>query len=194
MMKTKSELMDKNEWITNITQIHKFPSGNIMKITFSDSQQARKAQKAGLKLLSMEIPAYNVEQNKYYHINVCFHCYSLDHHNTYQCPEEREFKICSECSEEGRTYRTCKATQKICINCKEEHVTMSLKCPKKKELINNKRKEAENKTYANITGGGIITNSGKANPPNIDNNTHTKIFTIMLNAHLINTANPGTYE
>lgn len=69
-----------------------------------------------------------------------------------------------------------------------------MRCPSKKELINSKRKESENKSYAEITGRGTIINSGKISTPAIDNNTHTKIFTIMLNAHFLNTANPGTYE
>lgn len=190
----KNELIDKNDWISNITQIHKFPSRNIIKVTFSDSQQAKKAQDAGLKLFSMKIPAYNIKQDKYFHINVCLRCYALDNHNTYQCTESNEFKICSECSEKGHTFRICKANKKRCINCSEEHGTMSMKCPKTKELINNKRKESENKTHAELTGRGTATISGKPNLPSVDNNTHTKIFTIMLNAHFLNTADPGTYE
>lgn len=141
----------------------------------------------------MRIPEYNVKQDKYFHINVCLRCYALEH-NTYQCPEAKEYQICSECSEEGHTYRSCKATKKRCINCTEEHGTMSMRCPKKKELINYKRKESENKTYADITGRSTLINPEKSNLPNIDNNTHTKIFTIMLNAHFLNTANPGCYK
>lgn len=190
----KNELLEKNDWISNIIQVHKFPSGKIIKITFSDSQQARKAQEAGLKLFSMKVPPYYTKQDKYYHVNVCLKCYALDDHNTYQCPESKEYKVCSECSEEGHTYRTCKETNKKCINCHEDHGTMSMRCPKKKEIINNKRKESENKTYAEMTGGRIITTTGKSSIPTIDNNTHTKIFTLMLNAHFLNTANPGTYE
>lgn len=50
----KSELSEKNEWISNITQIHKFPSGNIIKITFSDSQQAKKSTRGWPEALFYE--------------------------------------------------------------------------------------------------------------------------------------------
>lgn len=180
--------------MSNIIQVHKFPSGRIIKITFSDSQQAKKAQEAGIKLFSMKIPSYNVKQDQYYHVNVCLRCYELESHNTYQCPRDKNYQICSECSEEGHTYRTCRAVNKKCVNCNGEHGSMSMKCPKKKEIINSKRNEAENNTYAGIAGKSTTINLGKQNIPPIDNQIHTKIYTLMLNAHFLNVANPGSYE
>ena len=190
----KEEILKHNEWVTSIIQVHKFPSGRIIKITFSDSQQARKAQEAGLKLFYMKIPPFNIKQDQYHHINVCLRCYELDSHNTYQCRKGKEYKICSECSEEDHTHRTCKANFKKCVNCGGEHGTMSMRCPKKKELINNKRAESENTTYAGTAKKGATLIPEVQPVPQISSGTYTRIIQLTVNAHFLNVERPGSYE
>lgn len=105
----KEELKERNDWVTNTLQVHKFSSDNIVKVTFSDSQQAKTAQEAGLKLFSMRVPKYNIKQDKYYHANVCLRCSELDTHNTNQCAKGRDYKIRSECNEQRHLWKDCRS-------------------------------------------------------------------------------------
>lgn len=108
----QNEIKDHNEWVTEITSVNKFSSGNMIKVTFSDSLQAKKAQTAGIKRFSLKVPEYNIKQDMYYYINVCLKCYALDSHNTNQYDKDSNYKICSECSMQGHTWRECTATEK----------------------------------------------------------------------------------
>lgn len=72
---------------------------------------------------------------------------------------------------------------------------MAMKCQKKKELINMKRKESENVTSGDVLGRKRTTTIPKKQiTSTIDSNIHAEIFTFMLHAHFLNSADPGTYE
>lgn len=82
----------------------------------------------------------------------------------------------------GHPWKECKSERKCCINYEGDHGTMSMKCPEK-EIIINKRKEAkykENETYTNITKKNITNNKGIDNQSPMDYDTHSKIFTCMV--------------
>lgn len=126
------EIQTQNQWITGITSVIKFKKGRGLKITFSESTSAKKAQEKGLLLFSMRIPSYNIIQDKYLKINTCLRCYALEDHHTSNCPKSRDFKICSECSRENHSWRDCDGGPKCCINCEEHHSTMAMSCGRKK--------------------------------------------------------------
>lgn len=93
----------------------------------------------------MRISSYNIIQDKYRNINTCLRCYTLEDHHTTSCPKSRDYKICSECSMEGHTWRECDGGSKRCINCEGNHSTMAMGCLKNKEIINIKgRKKRRN--------------------------------------------------
>lgn len=73
----KEEILTHNEWVEEISQIYKFPNSNTLKISFNESSKAMKAQENDLKMFSMKIPNYNVEQNTYFSINTCMKCYAI---------------------------------------------------------------------------------------------------------------------
>lgn len=41
----KLELEERNEWTGELARVHKFPKGNIIKITFDESNKAKKSSK-----------------------------------------------------------------------------------------------------------------------------------------------------
>lgn len=192
------ELTEKNEWVGNITQLYKFPNSNILKITFDESSKALKAQETGLLLFSMRIPRYDIEQDKFHNILTCFRCYAIEDHSVNQCPKDKDYKICSECGIVGHIWRECKAEEKFCINCKGQHGAMQMRCPKRKEVVNGKRKEEreEKKTgYSaaakkNIQGAPTVASGQNLAIPK----THNTILQCMLHAHYINMTYPGSYE
>lgn len=97
----KEEILEHNKWIDEISQIYKFPNSNTLKITFNESAKAIKAQEHGIKLFSMRIPQYNIEQDTYHNLVTCMKCYEIETHTTRNCPQESTYKICSCCSSTG---------------------------------------------------------------------------------------------
>lgn len=59
-MGIKAEIEDKSDWTGEITRVHKFPKGNIIKITFDETSKAKKATDHRIKLFSMKIPGYDI--------------------------------------------------------------------------------------------------------------------------------------
>lgn len=123
----KEELQSENTWITGVASVTKFLRGRGLKITFTETTSARKAQEKGLLLFSMRIPSYNIVQDKFHNVNTCLRCYALEDHHTSNCTKGKDYKICSECSRKGHTWRDCDGDEKTCINCEGNHSTMARK-------------------------------------------------------------------
>lgn len=191
----QTEIEDKNTWTTNqIDTIFKFPNSHTLKITFKQTAMAKKAQNDGIRAFQMSIPHHKIKQEIFYSINTCFRCYLMEDHNTNQCPKPKDYKVCSECSEQGHMWRDCKNHHKKCLNCQGDHRTLAAKCPKRKEIIKTKRQNTQQnaKTYSQasqqhnqITLPPLPQNTG---------DTYAKIVTCIIHAHMQNTAVPGSYE
>lgn len=79
--------------------------------------------------------------------------------------------------------------RKKCIDCKGEHRTMTMKYPKRKEILNDKReKEKVTKTYSQT-----VMNTTKTSPTSIDREVRVKIFTCIMHLQLMNITELGTY-
>ncbi len=103
------ELQSKNEWIGDeIDSIYKFPTSNTIKITFRSTQLAKKCTEQGLRAFGISVPSHEIRQETYISIQCCMRCYKLEHHNIRDCPEDTNFKRCSECSTEGHLWYQCK--------------------------------------------------------------------------------------
>ena len=188
-----TEILTQNDWIRGITYTEKFKKGRGLKITFSDTTTCKKVQENGLLLFSMRIPPSNLIQDKYLNISTCLRCYKIDQHYTSNCPKDRAYKICSECSQEGHTWRECKESIKQCINCSGNHSTMAMSCKIRKEKINNKRREERERprSYVAAAKQGLpFENQVKF--PDLD--IHTKILQCMYQANMYNMVQPGSYE
>lgn len=192
----KEEILKHNEWVEEISQVYKFPNTNTLKISFTESNKATKAQEYGIKLFFMKIANYNIVQDTYVNITTCMKCYAIEEHTTRQCPKEASYKICSCCSATDHTWTECKAGVKSCINCGGDHVTVAMQCPKRKEAINTKRKEAkEIKTniYSSVTKQAHTPQT--INIPNSEVSImQAKTYSCMLYAMFLDSTNPGTFQ
>lgn len=68
-----------------------------------------------------------------------------------------------------------------------------MKCPKRKIVISNKREARKNIT----SFSQAVTKSTTSMPsavPAFSNEAHLKIYTCMIHAHIVNIAEPGSYE
>ena len=190
-----AELYTHNDWlVNNIESLFKFPNSRNLKITFNQAIYALKAQQHGLKLFSIKISNHQIQQEKFYSIKTCFRCYTIEDHLTKDCPQSPDYKICSECTERGHTWRQCTQEENKCINCQENHRTLSMKCKIRKEAIKKKRQEEKEKlTYAQTTKPNTIT-ATHIGPTQISRHSHLQIYSCMIHAHLMNVIEPGSYE
>lgn len=201
----EDELEKKNPW-AKIKQIHKFPANNrptrTIKIEFEDVSMATKAETDGLRLFNMSIAYHQIKRETYIPIKTCLRCYKIEDHNTSECPQPRDYKICSECSCQDHTWRSCKSNEKKCINCDQAHRTMAMTCPRRKEAI--KRKRSGNIPHPKMNQGSYAQAASRQPPapqyqtpiPNMEDiaSNVTKMMFCVVNAHLMNAINPGTYQ
>lgn len=193
----KREIMAKNQWCEeNIEQVIKFPNKNIIKIIYTQTQLAVKATQSGIVAFNISIPPQQIKQEKFVPILTCMKCYKIDDHTTKNCNENNNYIICSECSEEGHTWKECRSENKKCINCGGKHRTTAMKCPKRREAVNNKRKELEE--GANTQPARSFSEVTKDRPlidtkVRIEDGVTAKIMTCLLLAHQMNMAEPGSF-
>ncbi len=95
------EITKINSWIRDeLESVFKFPKSNTIKLTFTQTQLAKKCTEVGLKAFNIIIPSHEIKLETYIPIKCCMKCYALDHF-TSECRNSSDFKICSECSNDG---------------------------------------------------------------------------------------------
>ena len=179
------ELIAKNNWIGDeIHSIYKFPNSSTLKITFNETLFAKQCTQKGLLAFKLSIPTTEIKQETFIPIRTCMKCYTLESYATKDCPKERDFKICSECSTEGHLWFQCREENKKCINCDGNHSTMAMKCTVKKTIIKKKRKEEIEKskmTYADKTQPRGLQHLHTLAPPTQPSYTITRDDTLKIN-------------
>ena len=197
------EIYNNNTWTkNNIDSIFKFPNSRTIKITFRETSFAKKAQTDGLRLFHMSIPFHNIKQEVFYNITTCYRCYELEDHFTNQCKKPSDYKVCSECSSTSHTWRECLNSYKKCLNCQGDHRTLAAKCPKRKDIIKNKRANSTKNTvtYSQVTGHQMQApfsqqpNTSSPNTLQTNNEMYAKIYTCIMHAHTHNLGVPGSYN
>ena len=187
-----------------IVEVIKFGSyTHVFKIEFRTIEQAETAQRQGILCFNVKIASHQIEKEKYTDILMCFSCYKLEDHTTSNCPT-KDTVVCSECTG-NHSYRECNSQTKKCLNCGGQHRTMAMSCPKKKEIIRNKRSEEENKekekqelTYAKVAEKAFEkanqqTKNIESTQTMLDNLGLRSIIMIM-DAHIHNIIDPGSYN
>lgn len=116
-------------WIGDeIQSVYKFPNSPTLKVTFTQAAYAKLCTERGLRAFGLSIPHSDIKQETFIPIRTCMRCYTLEDHNTKDCPQGRDFKIYSDCSKEGHLWYQCTESYKKCINCSGNHSTMAMKC------------------------------------------------------------------
>ncbi len=194
------EIVKHNTWLdeNSITDVYKFPNSPTIKITFTQTNLAQKCIGSGLKAFGISIPPHMIKQETYIPVKCCMRCYTLEHHFTSECPKQKEYKICSECSQEGHVWHQCESDVKKCLNCGEPHSTMAMKCKKRKEIIKGKRTEINEKQKMSYSS--VITPSATASinsnflPPIITKEEILKIHICAAHAQNQEQKKPGSYN
>lgn len=191
----KQEIYRVNDFTVNfIDSVYKFPHNAIVKISFSQTAPAQKCIDQGIKMYNMRIPQHQIKEQDYTPVTTCMRCYALDSHYTNQCPKPKEYTICSECGSEEHKWFDCSSGRKQCVNCSGPHRTLAYKCPHRKQAVEKTKemkKATETKSYsAAVSTHPITTTTNDVFSPEAAN----KILTCLLQAHLMNTSDPGCFE
>jgi len=129
-----TEFNDRNDSLTAVS-VFKFPNSKTMKVTFRCQSMAVTCANAGFKMFNLFIGPFDIQEEEYFDVMLCYRCYSWNTHLTHQCPKPRDYIICSSCSELGHVFRACTSTKKCCLNCNQNHASVSYSCPERKRAV-----------------------------------------------------------
>jgi hypothetical protein len=204
----KNELLsdiERNNHHLKVTEVIKFKHHtHVFKIEFETIGMAQHALQNGILCCHVRISPDQIKQEEYVDVLMCFKCYKLNEHTTKDCPTPNLI-ICSECTG-NHDFRECKATVKKCINSQGDHRTMAMSCPKKKEAIKVKKdkseedkRQKEDSTYARIVTKTMENVQGdqqkqQTEVSKILAETGIRAMIMVLDAHLHNIMEPGTYN
>jgi len=138
-----------------VTELYKFENSKTIKLTFASQRMAVDCSEKGLNAFHLHISPINITRDRHIDIPICYRCYKLDDHIATNCPMDRNFLICSICSVVGHSYKNCVSSTQKCLNCDGEHSALAYKCPKRKEIVNMKRKQ-QTETFANKTASSSL--------------------------------------
>ena len=197
----KEDLEQRNDWL-KVQEVIKIPTApKILKIRTENAEMVRAAEEKGILIYNMSVPPSSISRDTFVRLDVCFRCYSF-HHKTNDCPTPNVV-ICSECADNTHTYRNCNNNWKRCINCQGDHRTLAAKCPKRKELIQERAKIIRERSRSRSRGRNITYAQAAAsnnqqqvplNPQLFNREDYVKIVSSIVYAHTIEAVVPGTFH
>ena len=144
----------------------------LLKIIFSDQEEAKLIAKNRFTLFHVRVPPYNIVIDEFIEVPMCMKCYVMNDLSTRRCTSTTV--ICSECSQTGHTWTDCKTGTKMCINCSGNHRTTAPQCPKRKEEAAKIRRAASaNQIRAGTAYSSVVTSNlpARQNVNNLNENS-----------------------
>ena len=117
----------------SVVNVHKFPSGKTFKFECTTSTMATKCVESGLVIFNLCISPVKLALEESEQISYCYKCYNINSHFSAKCTKSSSYKVCSLCASTDHTYKNCTSTLRKCLNCDDDHATMSRMCPKYKD-------------------------------------------------------------
>ena len=150
--------------------------------------------KDGFSIFHVRVPPYNIEIDQFVEVPMCFKCYAINDHPSRHCKATET--ICSECSEIGHRWDTCKSNYKKCINCGGDHKTTAPQCPTRKQEVSKMRQQTnQNKIKAGTTYSTVAASNIPVMPnPNVTSDSILKISAAIMYTHTINAIKPGSFN
>ena len=199
----KEDIERRNEWF-KVSEVIKIPTApKILKLKAEKISMANMALEKGLLIYNQSLPSHFMEREVFVRLIPCLTCYQYDH-KVENCPNSNK-TICSECASTGHRYRECSSARKKCVNCGENHRTFAARCPIRKQLIREKRKEIRERTksrsrsreptsYASVTRGTTANKEEKPQQSGLNREDNVKIVSSITYAHLVEGILPGSFH
>lgn len=211
-----NEINDKNEALVAKEVIKFGAHTHVFKIEFQNTKMANFACQKGILAFNLKMSQKCITKEKYVELLVCFQCYKMEEHHTKDCPFTNLPRRCSECAGLHEWTQCKKDTPKQCINCpvgaaNSDHRTLAMRCPVRKKLMKEKTRrleereqENQNKTFATVAKIAInqqqkhieqqqLQQQQQQHKP-IEPATGLAALIMILDAHISNMVNPGSYN
>lgn len=147
-----------NPWAEIEELVRLGQAGLILKLRFTERQMAERTITEGIFVMHQHVPPRMTAREAVIKVNPCTTCYKWTHFR-HACPT-KNLIICNKCAREGHRSTTCRSQDFRCINCQGDHPTLAYRCPIRKQLIRDKKKEeikkaqnateAKQKSYAGV--------------------------------------------
>lgn len=183
----KEEIEVRQPW-AKVRETYKFPLSKTIKITFESSHMATKAREGGLLMFHMAVSPSQIRAETYTPIMSCNRCYAVEEHLTRQCPAPTTYVVCSECASRDHTHIDCRATEKNCVNCGQNHSARAMRCPIRKKALKEKEERQRlqsSKSYAQATQPIAVPQQQCSN---------SVALLCLLQAHLVECSAPGSFQ
>ena len=186
-----NEVEKEQSW-AKVQEVYKFPNSNTIKITFLDSDMAKKATEVGLLMFRMSIPPFQIHQEEYFELLTCYRGYAVEDHVTKLCPKPSTYQVCSNCAEEGHQHWECKTKDRKCLNCQEGHHATAMRCHIRKQalkVMQENQKIQKNKgsatSYAQAAHSSAVQDAMGAQKTGL---------MCLFHAHMAKFAEPGSFQ
>ena len=202
----KNDIERRNDW-AKVSDVIKIPNApKLLKIKFENASMTKAACDKGILIYNQSFPPSSVERDIFIQLIPCYKCYKYDHKS--EACITPNVTLCSECAADDHIYRNCRSENKKCLNCKGNHRTFAARCPVRKNLINERKKEirersrsrsrsrSEGRTptysYAQATQRG--TNAVRGQIINFERTDYVKIASSIVFAHIMEGVVPGSFH
>ena len=190
-----------------VEEVIKLPNINhILKIKFKTTLMADICIEEGVKINNQFIPPQYIHKEIFVNLKPCYRCYKYNH-GTNKCRKDINYKICSECGQEGHIFNECKNPNKKCINCGNNHRTLAAACEIRKKIIKDKsRSLRKQQTKPSYIAKRQNTYNAKGNyqpkgndatqvkPPNVITNFMAKLISNLTFAFITERQHKGTFQ
>ena len=131
-----------------VIQHRNYRPGNskTLKVTYETPQKVNEVLTKGIHVCGLHHAPDQIKKELFIPITQCFKCFSYKHSST-DCSEKDA--LCGNCARTHH-FSTCKATKFQCAQCGGEHKAISLKCPIRKQVLEDLKSGALSKPQ----GGG----------------------------------------
>ena len=149
---TEAEIVRKIEATKNlkVKKLIKIPnSSHLIKIMFRTTDMVDQVVERGMRIDFQHFHKNNVEKEMFVSIIPCYCCYSYGHIKK-SCPKPIDYKVCSNCAQQGHIYSDCQAKAYNCLSCKANHRTLAAKCEVRKKIIREKVKERRDRSRSRV--------------------------------------------
>lgn len=190
----KAEIERCQSWAT-VSDVYRFTRSNTMKITFATSEMAAKACDQGLLMFLFSVPPAQMRREIYVPLLTCDRCHAVESHQTTECPHPPTFRLCSECSQQGHTFRDCTTGAQKCLNCNGEHNARAMRCPVRKVALKEKEERMRKAADTPSTSFAQTAAAPRSAPlPTLDAATQMKGFMCLMHAQVAEASVPGSFQ
>ncbi len=146
-----------------------------------------------LLMFCLSVAPSQIEEEVYVPLMTCNKCCAVEEHETRFCHKPSSYQVCSECGQEDHTFRDCRAAEKRCLHCGQNHSARAMRCPVRKRALREKTDLLKSEKTKPATYS-LAASSAGTQPASDLSKISLKGVLCVLHAHMAEAATPGTFQ